>query len=74
MISGSLDDLKSTFNRVGWFIPPYLSLGYLRMLQNVIDGGAVSDPRALEALLARAYSPKNLAAMVCMCIRGTDLR
>lgn len=60
----NLEDHKKALNRVGWFIPPYLQLGFLSTIKNAIDSGGITDPHQLEGLLAQAYSPAHLAAMV----------
>jgi hypothetical protein len=61
----TLDHYKQAFNSVGWFIPPYVTMGFLGLLaKNIRDGGGGLDQRELEKLLALIYSPDNLAAMV----------
>jgi hypothetical protein len=49
---------------VGWFIPPYLQLGFLTVITTAIDSGGITDPHQLEGFLAQAYSPAHLAVMV----------
>lgn len=60
-----LRDHGKALNSVGWFIPPYLSLGFLGKLKDAIQSGRLSDQVQLETALAFAYSPNHLAAMVC---------
>lgn len=60
----NLDGHKKAFNSVGWFIPPYLSLGFLTLIKDAIDSSTAFDQPHLEAALAAAYSPESLAAMV----------
>ncbi|MCL1162143.1 hypothetical protein L2728_09700 [Shewanella chilikensis] len=59
----NLDYLKQAFNNVGWFIPPYVQLGYLERVAHQIDEGEICE-RTLASHLAQIYSPGNLAAMV----------
>jgi hypothetical protein len=60
-----LDYYKQAFNSVGWFIPPYVTLGFLGALAKKInDNGKALDQQELEKILALIYSPENLAAMV----------
>lgn len=60
----NLNDYKKSLNSVGWFIPPYLSLGFLGVLKSAIDAEQPLDQQGLGAVLSRAYSPEHLAAMV----------
>jgi hypothetical protein len=60
----NLEDHKKALNAVGWFIPPYLQLGFLTQIKDAIDNGAITDPHQLETVLSQAYSPLHLAAMV----------
>ena len=56
---------KEAFNSVGWFIPPYVTMGFLGTLAKKIhESGGNFDQQELENLLACIYSPENLAAMV----------
>lgn len=61
----NLDGHKKAFNSVGWFIPPYVTLGFLTLIKDAIESGTPFGQPHLEAALAAAYSPENLAAMVC---------
>ena len=61
----SLDHFKVSFNVVGWFIPPYVTLGFLSLLSKEIsEKGSSFSQKDLEAWLSSVYSPENLAAMV----------
>ncbi|HVR45237.1 MAG TPA: hypothetical protein VMT95_01155 [Candidatus Binatia bacterium] len=60
----NLEDHKKALNGVGWFIPPYLQLGFLTTIKTEIDVGKITDPHQLESFLAQAYSAPHLAAMV----------
>jgi hypothetical protein len=61
------DHCKEAFNRVGWFIPPYVTTGFLSLLANDIrNHGLAFDQLVLQGVLARLYSPLNVAAMVCL--------
>ncbi|MDR0234294.1 MAG: hypothetical protein LBI31_05785 [Zoogloeaceae bacterium] len=61
----TLDHFKTSFNSVGWFIPPYVTFGFQSHLSKLISAkeGTFSQ-RDLEAWLSIIYSPENLAAMV----------
>jgi hypothetical protein len=61
----TLDHFKVSFNSVGWFIPPYVTLGFLNHLSQEISAkGSAFSQKDLEAWLSIVYSPENLAAMV----------
>lgn len=61
----TLDHFKASFNSVGWFIPPYVMLGFLGRLANDISvKGSNFTQGDLEAWLSQVYSPDHLAAMV----------
>jgi hypothetical protein len=61
----TLDYYKQAFNSVGWFIPPYVAMGFLGALAKKInDNGKALDQQELEEILALIYSPENLATMV----------
>ncbi|MFZ6047416.1 hypothetical protein ACFW0H_15020 [Pseudomonas sp. CR3202] len=61
----NLDHYKASFNGVGWFIPPYVTLGYLSLLAKAVsDKGASFSQGDLEVALSFIYSADNLAAMV----------
>ncbi len=62
---GSLDHYKEDLNSVGWFIPPYVSLGFLsEMIQKIKNANGSYTQVELESMLSLIYSPENLAAMV----------
>ncbi|WP_298729256.1 hypothetical protein [uncultured Pseudomonas sp.] len=61
----NLDHFKAAFNSVGWFIPPYVTLGYLSLLAKEIHvKGPSFSQDDLAAALSLIYSADNLAAMV----------
>ena len=52
---------KEKFNDAGWFIPPYVSIGYLQeVVKDITSNGNVD----LESSLAYVYNETNLAALV----------
>lgn len=61
----TLDYYKTVFNGVGWFIPPYVAIGFMSALAREItrSNGSFSQEN-LEQALSLIYSPENLAAMV----------
>lgn len=60
-----LNYFKDAFNSVGWFIPPYVSIGFLSTLSKKIsDSNQSFSQNDLEKFLALIYSPENLSAMV----------
>ena len=62
---GSLSHWEKSFNRVGWFIPPYIQMGILGELAAEIHGSnGQFDQDKLERALVRIYEPIGLAAMV----------
>ncbi|PBP77952.1 hypothetical protein CCL22_21425 [Pseudomonas syringae] len=64
-MQGALEHFRSTLGSVGWFIPPYISLGFLSTVcTNINKKGKSFTQNDLEEVLALAYSPVNLAAMV----------
>ena len=60
----NLDDHKTAFNSVGWFIPPYLSMWFLHSIKAAIESAPGFDQTSLGTVLSYAYSPEHLAAMV----------
>lgn len=58
-----MDYLKNAFNKVGWFLPAYVQVGFLERVAKQIDDDVVCE-KTLEPYLAQIYSPENLAAMV----------
>lgn len=60
----NLDHFKTPFNSVGWFIPPYVTLGYLSLLaKEIYVKGTTFNQKDLEAALSLIYSADNLATM-----------
>ena len=60
-----LDNLKERLNSVGWFMPPYVSAGFLDMIAIAIErrnGQFTQD--ILETVLAGVYNCDRLASMV----------
>ncbi|MBW4040025.1 MAG: hypothetical protein HIU91_14405 [Acidobacteria bacterium] len=61
----NLDIYREAFNGVGWFIPPYVSMGFLsRIVAKIRSNNGTMSQDDLEELLAVIYSAENLAAMV----------
>lgn len=60
-----MEYFKQTFNSVGWFIPPYVTIGFLGRLAKSIDAaGCGFDQQELEKNLTYIYSPEHLSAMI----------
>ncbi len=60
-----LNHFKTAFNSVGWFIPPFISMGFLNMMyKKIIDSGGAFTQKDLEFMLSLIYSPENISAMV----------
>ena len=60
-----MEPYKQAFNKVGWFIPPYVAMGFLaKMAKEIDEKNSNFNQETLEQLLALIYSPENLAAMV----------
>jgi hypothetical protein len=59
-------DLKAQLNSIGWFIPPFVSVGFIEMSLNLqaAKGNGPFTQSDLEEMLAFMYGPKHLAAMV----------
>lgn len=56
---------KETFNRIGWFIPPYVTFGFIGNLAKQIRDTSTSFGQSnLAQFLAQIYAPVHLAAMV----------
>ena len=61
----SLDHYKNIFNSVGWFIPPYVTMGFLSNLaKKITDSSGSFTQHDLEKNLSLIYSAENLASMV----------
>jgi hypothetical protein len=65
MKSPSLEQLKVAFNHIGWFVPPYVQLGFLWSFKGEIDTTQPFDHKKVESIMARIYQPIALASMVC---------
>lgn len=62
---GSLRHYEDAFARVGWFIPPYVTMGALSAFAARITAlGDSYGQDDLESDLARLYGPHDLSAMV----------
>jgi hypothetical protein len=66
ILQHDFSDVKARLNSVGWFMPPYVSVGFLEMVAlRIANGGR--DPftqNDLEEMLALLYGPERLASMV----------
>jgi hypothetical protein len=61
----NIEHFKQAFNRVGWFIPPYVPAVYLSLLhRHITNPDGAFDNSHLEQWLALVYSDENLSAMV----------
>ncbi|PPK62871.1 hypothetical protein B0F89_10169 [Malaciobacter marinus] len=56
-----MDFFQKTFNDVGWFIPPYVRIGYLI---DIIKDVNLNEHNNLEELLSHIYNADGLSAMV----------
>lgn len=60
-----LSAVKAKLNGVGWFIPPYVNVGFFDMVAQCIEQAAGAFTQdALERMLAAVYGPKRMASMV----------
>jgi hypothetical protein len=59
-----IDGLAKALNDVGWFLPPYLSLGFLLQIKEQAQTDSSFDQNALGQMLSAAYGPIHLASMV----------
>lgn len=67
MSTGTLPYFESSFKSVGWFLPPYVTMGFLSKLASEIHkSGSIFTQENLESWLRQIYEPENLAAMVCV--------
>jgi hypothetical protein len=63
--SSDLDNEMRAFNSVAWFLPPFVSVGYIQVLARSITArGPAFGQADLQVCLAGIYSAENLAAMV----------
>jgi hypothetical protein len=65
MRSRNLSDAKDRLNGVGWFLPPYVSSGFLDLVAlRIARGNGEFTQGDLEKALARVYDPERMASMV----------
>jgi len=65
MLLRNLDDVRDRLNCVGWFLPPYMSSGFLDMVASTIArGNGEFSQGDLERVLARVYDAERMASMV----------
>ncbi|WP_157222009.1 hypothetical protein [Chromobacterium haemolyticum] len=66
MTIGTLPFFETAFSSVGWFIPPYATMGFLSaMTEEINRKGKCFSQKDLEQWLAHLYGADGLAAMVC---------
>jgi len=66
MTTGTLQHFEKAFSSVGWFLPPYATMGFLStMAAAILRKGQASSQADLERWLALLYGADGLAAMVC---------
>lgn len=66
MTSGTLPHFENAFSRVGWFLPPYATMGFLSaMAAEILRKGNEFSQANLAQWLAQLYGADSLAAMVC---------
>ena len=59
---GSLDSWSVEFEKIGWFIPPYVTMGQMdEILRRKIESPSGLAQTDLEVILAEIYSPSNMA-------------
>jgi hypothetical protein len=64
-VSVGLDVWRDRFNSVGWFIPPYIQMGFLSAIAaDIGDKGNGFQQADLERILSIAYNPASLSSMV----------
>lgn len=60
-----LSDVKAKLNSVGWFMPPYVTVGFLEMVAIGVErAGGRFTQNDLERVLAVVYGPDRMASMV----------
>lgn len=65
MNAPNLDIYREASNRIGWFIPPYVSMQFIgRVLSSIQNNGGTITQNDLEGFLAQIYSEQNRAARV----------
>lgn len=66
MTTGTLDHFEKAFSSVGWFLPPYATIGFLSdMTIEILRKKGEFSQGDLELWLAHLYGTDSLAAMVC---------
>lgn len=66
MATGTLPHFEKAFSSVGWFLPPYVAMGFLgAMAAEILRKGNEVSQSDLERWLAQLYGADGLAAMVC---------
>lgn len=64
-VQGTLEHFRTELNGVGWFIPPYITMGFLdSVCAGILEKGDSFTQDDLAKMLSHTYSPSNLAAMV----------
>lgn len=62
----SLKHYEDAFAQVGWFIPPYISMGFLSQLAaDILRSNGTFGHQELERRLEAPYDMASLASMVC---------
>lgn len=62
---GSRPYWVETLHQIGWFIPPFVSAGWIRNVASIIERvGPQFGQAELEQLLAAMFTPESLASMV----------
>jgi hypothetical protein len=65
VVGDNLKEVALRLNSVGWFIPPYVSVGFLDLLSTrIAKDKAKFTQDDLETYLARIYGPQRLASMI----------
>lgn len=66
LTTGTLSHFEAAFSSVGWFLPPYVAMGFLSaMAAEIHRKGNGFSQEDLEQWLAHLYGVDGLAAMVC---------
>lgn len=61
---GSLDSWVVKFERIGWFIPPYVTMGQMsEILRENVQSQAGLGQAELEKILKKIYSPSHMAEL-----------
>ena len=57
---------KKALNQIGWFIPPYITMGLLdKIVSSTLQPGVTFKQSDLERHLSTLYNADHLASMVC---------